>query len=164
MTEIGLEEGKLLYEYSDAKLEIVAPAEGGKKGVKKRIGQAYMILLAAGNAVWFLVSLIVRSLEIGFWRALLAHLPALIGVVIGGLVLILTAFSAWGKFVRFAFRRNRAGVFLLLYGIGGGGDSVCDGCASAFCCGRLRSDNLDTVRKRIIKRRFGAVFLANFLH
>ena len=99
------EDSELLYEYSDAKTMYDAPARG-KVTLKGLISRGYIVVLGVGILVWFLYSLIAMSIEIGFGRALLYHLPAVFGMFVGEFILFLSAFAAWGKFIRFAFRHN----------------------------------------------------------
>lgn len=102
---MGLEMGELLYEESDAKTKYDAPAKGAV-GWKKLAVRAYILLLAAGLFAWFLASLIIGAESDGFGAALLSHLAALFGLLVGECILILTAFSAWGKFARLMLRRT----------------------------------------------------------
>ena len=97
--------GELLYEYSDAKTMYDAPA-AGKVTLKGKIARGYLLALGVGLLVWLFYSLIKMSTESGFGFAFLYHLPSILGLFVGEVILFLSAFSAWGKFVRFAFRHN----------------------------------------------------------
>lgn len=97
--------GDLQYEYSDAKTVYDQPVKE-KRGIAPVLIKIYLILVAAGMLGWFLYSIIAQSLNVGFGNALVSHLLWLFILIIIEMVLLFTAFKAWGKFARFAFRRN----------------------------------------------------------
>lgn len=97
--------GDLQYEYSDAKTIYDAPAKE-KKGIKPLFTKIYMLLVAAGMLAWFLYSIVTQSISEGFSTAFISHLLWFFILLAIEMVLILTAFKAWGKFARFTFRHN----------------------------------------------------------
>lgn len=97
--------GVLQYEYNDAKTIYDAPAKQ-KLGIKPMLIKIYMCLIAVGMLAWFLYSIIAQSVCEGFKTAFVSHLLWFFMFIIIELILLLSVFSAWGKFARFALRRN----------------------------------------------------------
>lgn len=97
--------GDLQYEYSDAKTIYDAPVKD-KKGLKPLLVKIYLLLIAAGMFAWFLYSIIAQSISAGFKTAITSHVIWIFIFIAIELVLLFSAFNVWGKFARFAFRRN----------------------------------------------------------
>ena len=98
--------GVLLYEKSNAKHALDAPT--GKlsgKGLAQRI---YMVILAVALFGWYLFSLIneAKDPEIGLANAIIEHLLTFFVLVVAELILLVTAFNAWGRLARWAAKRN----------------------------------------------------------
>lgn len=107
---VELEYGQILYEKSNAQSLYDAPK--GKVGGREYAKRIYIILLGFGLLSWFIYSLIIATNKDGFQTALINHIFALVILLIAELILILTAFNAWGKFARLilpyrSLRRNR---------------------------------------------------------
>ena len=92
--------GELLYEESDAKSALDAPS--GKVGAKGWAQRIYMILLGVAMLAWFVYSLIyaANQPDVGWGKAIVKHIAAFLLLVMSETILMLTAFNAWGKFVR----------------------------------------------------------------
>ena len=100
--------GGILYEISDAKH--ILDEQKGKVGAKAIAQRIYMILLGAALFGWFLYSLIAAAIGVGVGKAIVGHLAAFFVLTVIEVILMLTAFGAWGAFLRAAFRHNvRAG-------------------------------------------------------
>ena len=97
--------GELQYEYSDAKSILDAPT---KLTLGEIICNAYLILIAVGMLVWYMYSAITHSINEGFVNAFLSggHLIYLVFLLVIELIIYLTVFHLWAKFMRFALRRN----------------------------------------------------------
>ncbi|MCH5180333.1 MAG: hypothetical protein J1F32_03905 [Erysipelotrichales bacterium] len=104
MSETELEFGEVLYEKSNAKSMYDAPSgKVGAKGIAQRI---YMILLGLVLFTWFLYSFTKSISENGFVIALINHLAPFFVLFVCEFILILTAFNAWGKFLRHALQHK----------------------------------------------------------
>lgn len=97
--------GKLQYEYTDAKTPYDATA---KLTTTEKLLNVYLLLIAAGMLVWYLYSAITHSMRSGFINAFLSggHLIYLLMLVAIELIIILSAFKLWGKFMRFSLKHN----------------------------------------------------------
>lgn len=110
MEELNIREavdyGVIVYENSNAKSIFDAPS--GKIGAKGWAQRIYILLLGVVMLGWFLFSLINAATdpEIGVGKAILRHIAPLILLAMAELILILTAFNAWGKFARGVFRHK----------------------------------------------------------
>ena len=100
--------GVVLYEKSNAKHALDAPT--GKVSPKALAQRIYMILLAVVLFGWFLYSVINMATdpEEGLVNSLVSHSPAFFVLLVAEFILMLTAFNAWGKFARMAFKRGLA--------------------------------------------------------
>lgn len=97
----GIEDtGEELYRASDAETALDRPAHVGKAL------RVYLLALAAGFLVWFVFTFVRGVMRNGFADALLTHLSGLIILAAIEAILLLTAFSAWGKFTRFSLRHG----------------------------------------------------------
>lgn len=99
--------GELLYEFTDAKT-IYDPPENFKRGIGRKILSAYLLVFAAGFIGWYLYSLISHSLSNGFTDTLMSEnqLAYFFMLVVFECIILFSVFGAWGKFIRFAMRRN----------------------------------------------------------
>lgn len=98
--------GVVLYEKSNAKHALDAPT--GKLSAKALAQRIYMVILAVALFGWYLYSLINEATdpEIGVINAIIGHLITFFVLFVAILILLVTAFNAWGKLVRFATKRN----------------------------------------------------------
>ncbi|MCH5152465.1 MAG: hypothetical protein J1F68_00690 [Clostridiales bacterium] len=98
--ETEVDYGVVLYENSNAKSVLDAPT--GKVGAKGWAQRIYMIILAVLLFGWFLYSLIHKASQpdVGFGKAVVEHIAAFFLLLMAEVILMLTAFNAWGKFAR----------------------------------------------------------------
>lgn len=96
--------GVILYENSTAKSVYDAP--DGKLSGKAIAQRVYMIILSVALFGWFLFSLITAAQSDGIGKAILEHLAPFFILVLAELILMFTAFNAWGKFSRAVLRHK----------------------------------------------------------
>ena len=102
--QIGLDCGELLWEWSNA--QTMYDRRVRQTGKQKLLARAYAVFILAGMLGWFLYSFITTCIQGGFLSAFLYHLPAVFGIIACGLILLLSTFGLWGKFLRFALRKG----------------------------------------------------------
>ena len=98
--------GVVLYEKSNAKHALDAPT--GKLSGKALAQRIYMIILAVALFGWYLYSVIneAKDPEIGAINAIIDHLITFFVLFVAELILLVTAFNAWGKLARFATKNK----------------------------------------------------------
>ncbi len=97
--------GKVLYEKDNSKTQYDSPKGHAKRTLRSPQG-IVMLLVAAFLLFWFLYSFISAAVEGDPVQALIEYWPHFIGLVAADAIIILSVFGLWGKFIRFAFRRN----------------------------------------------------------
>ena len=97
--------GKVLYEKDNSKTQYDSPKGHAKRTLRSPQG-IVMLLVAAFLLFWFLYSFISAAVEGDPVQALIEYWPHFIGLVAAVAIIICSVFGLWGKFIRFAFRRN----------------------------------------------------------
>lgn len=101
--------GKLLFDF-DGNLNGLEMSKQRRKAMFRSVGFYYLITPVFVMVVWFIASLIINSIKYGFLKSVGLHASGFFALFVMSLILLLSAFGGWGKFMRWAGRRNLADI------------------------------------------------------
>ncbi len=101
--------GKLLFDF-DGNLNSMDMSEQRRKLMLRNPIFYYLNALAILLVIWFFESLIVNAIKLGFLQSLGLHLSGLFGLFVMCLILLLSAYGGWGKFIRWSSRGRLGGL------------------------------------------------------
>lgn len=95
--------GKLLFDF-DGNLNGLDMSKERRKAMFRSPAFYYMLLLVFTLVIWFIASLIGNSIKYGFSKIIGVHLQGFFVLFVMCLIICLSAFGGWGKFMRWAGR------------------------------------------------------------
>lgn len=93
--------GKIKFEYRDSQNEL-SMSKHSRRQLYKNLGFYYLMAIVLVMIAWFIGSFISITKQSGFFQAILFHIPSLLFCAVAGLIIVLSAFGLWGKFMKFA--------------------------------------------------------------
>ncbi|MDE6276073.1 MAG: hypothetical protein K2M75_06015 [Clostridia bacterium] len=101
--------GKLLFDF-DGNLNGMEMSPQRRKAMLSNPAFYFMVAPVFVMVIWFIASLIANSIKLGFLPAVGLHISGFFTMFVMSLILLLSAFGGWGKFMRLASRGKVTGI------------------------------------------------------
>ncbi len=105
LNEIPKDLGNLIFECDDSQT-MYDMSDDKRKAMFRSPAMYVLLAILAFMIGWYVYSLVSMSLREGFLTAFVSHLSGLMLLAVAGAILVISAFGLWGKFMRFAFKKD----------------------------------------------------------